>query len=109
MNPPHREKSRSKPRPAVAGQALPSPERAELQRQGAKAAARGDDAASNPMHDLRNKPAATGESTGVWRERQEAWQQGHEAQSGAADVPASPAGAAGPGDGRDGLSAPNEP
>jgi len=64
---------------------LPSSERAELQRQGAKAAARGDDATSNPMHDTPNMPAATGESTDLWREREEAWQQGHNAQSSVLD------------------------
>ena len=64
---------------------LPSSERAELQRRGAKAAARGDDAACNPMHDSSNMPAATGESTDIWREREAAWQKGHDVQSGAPD------------------------
>ena len=70
---------------------LPLDERAELQRQGAKAAARGDNASSNPMHEPPNTPAATGESKDIWHQRQEAWQQGHDAQSGTPDtVPTGP-------------------
>lgn len=71
---------------------LPATERAELQRQGAKAAARGDDPTSNPMNAESNAPAATGESAAVWRQRQAAWQGGHEAQS-KAEPPAPPASA----------------
>jgi hypothetical protein len=75
---------------------LPQTERAELQRQGAKAAARGDNASSNPMHEPVNMPTATGESTQTWQQRQEAWQKGHDAQSGGPDGrtrPAAPQGA----------------
>lgn len=82
-------KTRSKARPAgpqpspEAGP-LPQPERAELQRQGAKAAARGENAASNPLHEPQNLPEATGESADTWHLRQEAWRQGHDVQSGTA-------------------------
>lgn len=61
--------------------ALALREHAELQRQGAKAAARGETASSNPMHDTPNMPAATGESEGTWQRRHDAWQHGHNAQS----------------------------
>ena len=82
---PNQKISRGKPVPPAHVQLLARSERAELQRQGAKAAARGDDATSNPMHDTPNMPAATGESTDLWREREEAWQQGHDAQSSVLD------------------------
>lgn len=81
-----RRASRAKALDSAGAAGLPTGERAELQRQGAKAAARGDDAACNPMHEHSNLPAATGESTETWRERQEAWQQGHDAQSSAQDA-----------------------
>lgn len=60
---------------------LPRPERAELERQGAKAAVRGENLSSNPMDEPENKPPATGESTATWQQRQTAWRQGHDAQS----------------------------
>ena len=60
---------------------LSNAERSELQRQGAKAAARGEAAAVNPLRETRNKPPATGESPGQWSERSDAWEQGHKAQS----------------------------
>jgi hypothetical protein len=60
---------------------LSQPERAELQRQGAKAAARGDQPSSNPMNEPPNLPHTTGEPAGTWRQRREAWQQGHDFQS----------------------------
>jgi len=60
---------------------LADAERAELQRQGAKAAARGDDADANPLRRRSNAPGRTGESQGSWLERHDAWQQGHDAQS----------------------------
>lgn len=60
---------------------LASAERSELQRQGAKAAARGEPTDTNPLRELRNKPSATGESPARWRQRSEAWAQGHVAQS----------------------------
>ena len=55
-------------------------ERAELQRQGAKAATRGDAAASNPMLLLQNMPAATGETLHEWAVRYDAWRAGYEHQ-----------------------------
>lgn len=64
-------------------EALPeaiSAEHAELQRQGAKAAARGEAQASNPMLDTINKPVATGETDRVWSDRRDAWDRGHDAQ-----------------------------
>ena len=60
---------------------LTSAERAELQRQGAKAAARGEPSDTNPLSQPRNHPSATGESTDKWLQRSDAWEQGHEAQS----------------------------
>jgi S1-C subfamily serine protease len=57
-----------------------SPEHAELQRQGAKAAARGEAQASNPMLETINKPVATGETQRVWSDRRDAWDRGHGAQ-----------------------------
>ena len=69
-------------RPVEAGDsALPAGERAELQRQGAKAAARGELAAGNPLQRPENSPPATGESQQTWSQRSTAWQQGHAAQS----------------------------
>lgn len=70
-------------------------ERAELQRQGAKSAARGEDLAANPMLDPVNRPGATGESDVVWSDRRDAWDRGHGAQTRAAASITSPAGAAG--------------
>lgn len=60
---------------------LSSAERSELQRQGAKAAARGERAGTNPLTLPHNKPPATGESADKWSLRSDAWEQGHEAQS----------------------------
>jgi len=65
------------------GQATPpmvSAEHAELQRQGAKAAARGEASESNPMFDSINQPAVTGESKQAWSGRREAWERGHSSQ-----------------------------
>lgn len=76
-----------KPRPAPPNREVPSDtplasaERSELQRQGAKAAARGEATAANPLRESRNKPAATGESPDTWSQRSDAWEQGHRAQS----------------------------
>ncbi|WP_416763705.1 CrpP-related protein [Roseateles sp. So40a] len=77
----------SQPRsgPPVEREALPCAERAELQRQGAKAAARGDETSENPMTQASNLPTSTGESRGIWQKRKDAWQSGHEAQSKADD------------------------
>jgi len=60
---------------------LSGAERAELQRQGAKAAARGEPNDSNPFSQARNKPPATGDSADRWSQRNDAWEEGHEAQS----------------------------
>lgn len=77
------------------GEALAEPvsaEHAELQRQGAKAAARGDAQASNPMLETINKPAATGETEQVWSDRRDAWDRGHDAQQSPMVSPARPPG-----------------
>ncbi|MDN3920767.1 S1 family peptidase [Roseateles violae] len=67
--------------PPNEGLAAPvSAEHAELRRQGAKAAARGDAQGSNPMLDTINQPGATGESEQVWSDRRNAWDRGHHAQ-----------------------------
>jgi hypothetical protein len=60
---------------------LSSAERAELQRQGAKAAARGEPTDTNPLSQPQNKPTATGESADKWSQRNDAWEEGYEAQS----------------------------
>ena len=60
---------------------LPGAERSELQRQGAKAAARGEAADVNPLAQPRNRPPATGESLARWWQRFQAWEQGHRLQS----------------------------
>ena len=59
---------------------LVSAEHSELQRQGAKAAVRGQTPESNPMLDSTNRPDATGETDTVWTERREAWDRGYCAQ-----------------------------
>lgn len=74
-------------------------ERAELERQGAKAGARGESREANPMLDSINQPHATGESDRVWAGRRDAWERGRVAQKSA---PASAA-MGGP-DGRAALS-----
>lgn len=79
--------SRSAKPPRATGTApAPEPrlsdaERGELQRQGAKAAARGEPAGANPLGQPRNQPPATGESADRWAQRNDAWEKGHEAQS----------------------------
>jgi S1-C subfamily serine protease len=65
-----------------------SAEHAELRRQGAKAAARGEVPASNPMLDSINQPGATGESQQAWFDRRDAWEHGHTAQQSPALIPA---------------------
>lgn len=60
--------------------ALDARERAELLRQGAKAAARGDAAGANPMDTAVNGIGLTGEADGLWRLRRAAWRQGFESQ-----------------------------
>lgn len=67
-------------------------EHAELKRQGAKAAARGDALESNPMFDAINQPDTTGENGQVWCGRRDAWEQGHTSQQSATASPARPAG-----------------
>ena len=74
------------PRPEDDPPAAPA-EHAELQRQGAKAAARGEAADANPMLEAINQPAATGETDQVWSGRRDAWRHGHEAQQGLAASP----------------------
>jgi hypothetical protein len=61
-------------------------ERAELERQGAKAAARGEASCANPLLQQRNLPAATGESLHDWSVRHDAWRAGYESQSTVIDV-----------------------
>ena len=56
-------------------------EHAELHRQGAKAAARGDARATNPMLDVVNQPDATGESRQTWLKRCEAWAEGFDKEN----------------------------
>jgi hypothetical protein len=94
-----------KPRPPVdappaAEPRLSNAERAELQRQGAKAAARGEPIDTNPLGRPCNKPSATGESADAWSQRRDAWEQGHEAQS-ADRRDAEPSGPQGDGDRHD--------
>lgn len=72
---------------AVAGS-----EHAELQRQGAKAAARGETRESNPMFDWVNQPDATGESKAVWTTRRDAWERGRSAQQSTTDSTGTPIG-----------------
>ena len=85
-----------KPRPPT--EATPAPEsqmssaeRAELWRQGAKAAARGEATDTNPLSEPRNRPPATGESADKWLQRSDAWEQGHDAQTEAGRNAESPA------------------
>lgn len=75
-------KHRSPQKPPTREASLSSAERSELQRQGAKAAARGEDKDANPLSQPRNRPPATGESADHWLQRSDAWKQGHETQSG---------------------------
>ena len=75
--------------------ALPAPaadkgERAELQRQGAKAAARGENQGSNPMFDSINQPDATGESEQAWADRRDDWERGRTSQRSPTASPARP-------------------
>lgn len=67
-------------------------EHPELERQGAKAAARGEASAANPMLASINQPEATGESQHVWSGRRDAWAQGHAAQRSGGGAAARPAG-----------------
>ena len=78
------------PAPAAAPRdpSLAEPERAELHRQGAKAAARGESAATNPIGRNENAPLETGESVPTWQARSDAWQQGHDSQRKAQRAPA---------------------
>ena len=69
----------------VPAEPLPPPktaigEHAELQRQGAKAAARGEALETNPMLASINQPDATGESEHMWSGRRDAWESGHSSQ-----------------------------
>ena len=60
--------------------AMKTGEREELQRQGAKAAARGESEQKNPMLAPCNTPPRTGESEELWHERVESWQSGFDSQ-----------------------------
>ncbi|TXD92566.1 trypsin-like peptidase domain-containing protein [Mitsuaria sp. TWR114] len=73
-----------------------SAEHAELQRQGAKAAARGEAQDSNPLLDAINQPDATGESERVWSDRRDAWDRGHDSQQRPTVSPARIAGGTAP-------------
>ena len=55
-------------------------ERAELNRQGAKAAARGEGAGSNPLRQTVNRPRTTGETPAMWLLRLQAWKSGFDNQ-----------------------------
>jgi hypothetical protein len=55
-------------------------ERAELNRQGAKAAARGEGACSNPLRQTVNRPRVTGETPATWLLRLQAWESGFDNQ-----------------------------
>lgn len=68
---------KSPPQPT---QSIPTAEHSELQRQGAKAAARGEPVDCNPMGRPLNEPGGTGESETTWQARSDAWRQGHDAQ-----------------------------
>lgn len=61
--------------------ALTALERAELQRQGAKAAARGDPADANPMRQHLEAAGSTGTGHSVWALRAAAWQVGYDLQA----------------------------
>jgi hypothetical protein len=80
MNRPNNPRHASEPLPPPEA-ALSSAERSELQRQGAKAAARGEANDANPLSQPRNQPPATGESADRWLQRSDAWERGHETQS----------------------------
>lgn len=69
-------------------------EHAELQRQGAKAAARGEQRGVNPMLEPVNQPLATGESEPVWAGRRDAWERGHTLHRPTGDARAGTAGPA---------------
>lgn len=81
--------ARNAPPRAAAGDG----ERAELQRQGAKAAARGEPREANPMLESINQPRATGESHVTWASRRDAWERGRVSQE-SSPAPLEPAGSA---------------
>ena len=64
-------------------------ERAELERQGAKAAVRGEGVQSNPLLLALNMPIATGESLQEWSARYDAWRAGYANQRVARKGPSS--------------------
>lgn len=94
-DPPATDEAAAAADPSAADALLPPPavsgEHAELQRQGAKAAARGEALASNPMFHPISRPDVTGESEQVWSGRRDAWERGHGAQQAPTAVPARPA------------------
>ena len=69
-------------------------ERSELQRQGAKAAARGESSEANPIQNACNQPDATGESQQTWLNRCAAWAEGFDKETdvraGVREAPAEP-------------------
>ncbi len=67
-------------------------ESAELRRQGAKAAARGEPRESNPMLEAINQPPSTGESHAMWSSRRDAWERGRSAQESSKESPEGPPG-----------------
>ncbi|WP_350082212.1 S1 family peptidase [Aquabacterium humicola] len=75
-----------------AAPAADNAEHAELQRQGAKAAVRGEARASNPMLAAINQPDLTGESQQVWSGRRDAWESGHNSQQLPVSLPVQAAG-----------------
>lgn len=56
-------------------------ERAEIQRQGAKAAARGEAVDANPFRKSDHDPSAASETSDRRAMRRAAWKRGHEAQA----------------------------
>lgn len=97
VNPPAAPEAAAEPQPEEGDKG----ERAELHRQGAKAAARGDSRESNPLLEAINLPSSTGESDQVWSSRRDAWERGRAAQL---SSPAFADGPAGRADLRDGES-----
>lgn len=68
-----------KNRPSIKPRARP--EKAELTRQGAKAAARGEAPSVNPLDAAENSPGSTGEPLNDWLMRRKAWQAGYDEQT----------------------------
>lgn len=71
---------------APLGSLADNAEYAELERQGAKAAVRGEASGSNPMCAPINRPDATGESLQRWSDRRDAWEHGYRSQQSAMET-----------------------